>query len=370
MTRRAISSRSALSPVTRHASRRGGARVRMSVLDKTAARGSGSMHGMSIDMDSARDLHGDPRPHARPAPLRACSSTTALRRNGGDRRGRRLPQPRRRLRLGPRAGPARARESARRGAARVRGVRGRRPRRPRRTRPSLCDWCVVGSRSPDGGLPFALPVADPRGLRRRSGRSADPSDLVAPDHGLRRRRGAPRRLGSDPAVTAHPWLAPASCVRVSSPSTRSGATISSLRAGRSVAGMLETSPSAAGEAAARARAPLWHVRPVRRAPPRGGGLSRTRRSARSTWPRYPGRPGARALFAEDVVVGRLPPATRRGPAGTTAAGASTSPRLLPRRRVLEPARLRDRRARGRTARLAPHGSAAARRVTPRGRSGR
>ena len=71
MTRRAISSRSACAPMTPHASRRGGAAHRMSVLDKTAARRKREHARHEHRHGLGPRLHGHPRPHPRPPPLRA-----------------------------------------------------------------------------------------------------------------------------------------------------------------------------------------------------------------------------------------------------------------------------------------------------------
>jgi hypothetical protein len=68
----------------------------------------------------------------------------------------------------------------------------------------LCDW-LESATLPDGGLPFALPVADPTGVAPFWA-NADPrasslqiTSLVA---GM-----AHRVAAHDPAVAAHPWLA-------------------------------------------------------------------------------------------------------------------------------------------------------------------
>ena len=68
----------------------------------------------------------------------------------------------------------------------------------------LCDWLASVS-LPDGGLPFALPVADAAGCAPFWAR-ADPtfSSLQITALG---RGGAPRVAGGDPAVAGHDWLA-------------------------------------------------------------------------------------------------------------------------------------------------------------------
>jgi hypothetical protein len=76
----------------------------------------------------------------------------------------------------------------------------------------LCDWLAEASR-PDGGLPFALPVADPAGcapfwVQADPTRSALQSTAFAAAVALRVAR-------HDEAVREHPWLAGATqyCVR-------------------------------------------------------------------------------------------------------------------------------------------------------------
>jgi hypothetical protein len=75
---------------------------------------------------------------------------------------------------------------------------------------ALCDW-LESVTLPDGGLPFALPVADPSGLAPFWA-NADPaaSSLQITAYVA----GAALRTG-DPDVAAHPWLARASdyCLR-------------------------------------------------------------------------------------------------------------------------------------------------------------
>jgi len=77
---------------------------------------------------------------------------------------------------------------------------------------SLCDWLASVS-LPDGGLPFALPVADPAGCapfwaEADPAKAALQSTAFATSVALRVAR-------HDPAVAAHPWLSQASqyCLR-------------------------------------------------------------------------------------------------------------------------------------------------------------
>ncbi|MBE8520300.1 hypothetical protein ILP97_22850 [Amycolatopsis sp. H6(2020)] len=70
----------------------------------------------------------------------------------------------------------------------------------------LCDWLVTASR-PDGGLPFAQPVADPAGCAPFWAQ-ADPA--VATLQSTAFTAGVALRVARhDPAVREHPWLAAA-----------------------------------------------------------------------------------------------------------------------------------------------------------------
>ena len=137
-------------------------------------------------------LHGHACPHPRPPPLRAARRRHRPGRRA--RRARRLPQPRRRLRLGAGGRPALAREPARRRAARVRGLRrdrarhgaaGRRRSATGSTRVTL----------PDGGLPMALPMAITAG----SGPWWAGADATSPR--CRSPASSPRGPGGPPSTT-------------------------------------------------------------------------------------------------------------------------------------------------------------------------
>lgn len=76
----------------------------------------------------------------------------------------------------------------------------------------LCDWLATASR-PDGGLPFALPVADPAGCAPFWA-NADPTQTSL--HSTAFAAAAALRVArQDPAVRDHPWLAGATgyCMR-------------------------------------------------------------------------------------------------------------------------------------------------------------
>ena len=71
---------------------------------------------------------------------------------------------------------------------------------------ALCDW-LAGTTLPDGGLPFALPIADPTGTAPFWA-TADPT--VGALQSTAFMAGVAHRLARhDPAVAAHPWLATA-----------------------------------------------------------------------------------------------------------------------------------------------------------------
>lgn len=71
---------------------------------------------------------------------------------------------------------------------------------------ALCDWLARATLS-DGGLPFALPIADPTGTAPFWA-TADPT--VAALQSTAFMAGVAHRLAKhDPAVAAHPWLATA-----------------------------------------------------------------------------------------------------------------------------------------------------------------
>jgi hypothetical protein len=70
----------------------------------------------------------------------------------------------------------------------------------------LCDW-LAGITLPDGGMPFALPVADPAGCAPFWAR-ADPTISTLQSTAFV--AGMAQRVAAhDPAVAAHPWLATA-----------------------------------------------------------------------------------------------------------------------------------------------------------------
>jgi hypothetical protein len=70
----------------------------------------------------------------------------------------------------------------------------------------LCDW-LAGITLPDGGVPFALPVADPAGCAPFWAQ-ADPT--VSTLQSTAFLAGMAQRVAAhDPAVAAHPWLATA-----------------------------------------------------------------------------------------------------------------------------------------------------------------
>ena len=67
----------------------------------------------------------------------------------------------------------------------------------------LCDWCAAAT-LPDGGLPFALPVADPAGVAPFwAGADPDASSLQITAYVA---SAAHRVAKHDPAVAEHPWL--------------------------------------------------------------------------------------------------------------------------------------------------------------------
>src|SRR5215218_8071657 len=121
-------------------------------------------------------LHGRTCPAAGPPALRA-----PLRGRRGRARARgaaRVPQLGRRLRAWPRARPAHALE--------------------------LCDWLDANS-LPDGGLPFALPIAEPSGCAPFWA-NADP-DAFSLQITAIVAANANRAAEHDPAFAAHPWVA-------------------------------------------------------------------------------------------------------------------------------------------------------------------
>ena len=123
-------------------------------------------------------LHGQPRPRRSTAAAWSCSSTAAIRPRPGRRR--RLPQPRRRLQLGPRARPARPGEPARRGAI-TPSRRSRTSRPPRARAPSSCATGWRRSPCPTAGFRSRCRSSDPAGLRALLG-AGRPDGLLAPDH--------------------------------------------------------------------------------------------------------------------------------------------------------------------------------------------
>src|SRR5215216_3054923 len=146
-------------------------------------------------------LHGRTCPAAGPPALRA-----PLRGRRGRARARgaaRVPQLGRRLRAWPRARPARAREPAGSGPPCLRGLRRGRAR-DGCGRPRLSDWLDANS-LPDGGLPFALPIAEPSGCAPFWA-NADP-DAFSLQITAIVAANANRAAEHDPAFAAHPWVA-------------------------------------------------------------------------------------------------------------------------------------------------------------------
>ena len=237
---------------------------------------------MSVDLSRGRGLPGRLRTRPRPAALRP--AVRRRRRRGGAGRRRRLPQPGRRLRLGPGARPPIADQPAGRRAARVRGVR---RRRAGDDRPGARALRLAGRRQQPATAACRSPCRCP--IPRRARRSG-----WAPTR--RRRCRSPRswrppRIASRPpiaAVAAHPWLARATgyclaAVRALGPEpARDGAGVR-----RPVPGRGGAPPRGRGAG----RDP---------APPRSGGrrcctwpaVPTTSSCARSTSPRSPAAPPA------------------------------------------------------------------------------
>ena len=290
-------------------------------ISKTAAPRCRTLFRVDFDLSAARGFMAG---HAR----RSTAAASSCSLDGGDpaavlAAARRLPQPRRRLRLGPGARPA-APESQPGGALHAFEVVRRRSRPPRARAPSRCatGWrrspcptaaCRSRCRSPTaaGCAPFWA--------------SADPTvsslQITAFVAAHRAARGRAR-----PGGRGHPWLARATdyCL----------AAIEALdeRAVRDRARRRRSSSSTRcttcrPEAAACSSA--W-ARSSRRTGgcPSSAAAPRTRRMRALDFAPHPGRP-ARALFARDVIDAELR-AAGRASSRTTAGGRSTSRATRPR----------------------------------------
>ena len=248
---------------------------------------------------------------ARPPPVRRARRRWAAR--GGPRRGRRLPQPGRRLRLGAGTRPALAGEPARRGAPRLRGVRDPAAGTTQPGDVELCDgWRRSGSRRRDAVRPARH---RPGGLPRRSG----------PRPTRRRRRCTyVRRHGDGPPVARHARAVAAHPSRARSTAVLRGCVESMSAAPHALVVMFVRASGPASPTQRPGGRP--HHRVGRRSPRPGRctstAASRTRRATRSTSPlSRTGR--CRELFADAP----SPPTSTGSPASrpTTADGPSTSP---------------------------------------------
>jgi hypothetical protein len=161
----------------------------------------------------------------------------------------------------------------------------------------LCDWLTTASR-PDGGLPFALPVADPAGCAPFWAQ-ADPavatlqSTAFAADVALRVAR-------HDPAVREHPWLAGATqyCFAAIRALSEAPHAIALSFAVRFVDAAHDLHP----EAGALLDHLATFVPPDGLAPVAGGSEGETLRAL--DFAPLPDRP-ARALFKDDVIHAEL-----------------------------------------------------------------
>jgi len=171
----------------------------MSVLDKTATRGSGSMHGMSIDMDSARDFMAT---HARTLDRRRFE----LLDGGQDTAGALAALDGYRNRDGGYGwgleGDLRSPESQPAAALHAFEVFAETGRAPQSA--TLCHWLDTVSLE-DGGLPMALPMAITAGSGPWwAGADATASSLQITSVVAARAWVA---AAGDPAIAMHPWLA-------------------------------------------------------------------------------------------------------------------------------------------------------------------
>lgn len=161
---------------------------------------------------------------------------------------------------------------------------------------ALCDW-LAGVTLPDGGLPFALPVADPAGcapfwVGADPAASALQSTAFVAGTALRVAR-------HDPAVAAHPWLARAAryCLDAVAALDTAPHAIALAFAVRFLDAAHDRHPEASEQLARLAR----FVPASGRVPVEGGREGETMRALD-----FAPAPGpARALFDPDVVDGEL-----------------------------------------------------------------